>query len=115
MENQLLKRVDNEKKIEKGRMGYVSLSTMGEDIFSNEPRQVHSSANYTSTAFSVLLDFCHFKANEMSGRQGMEEIEKGKRGFIRWALTRSMLNLVSSLVLFVQAIKRERRGSTAER
>ena len=29
----------------------------GEDIFSNEPRRVHSSANYTSTTFSVFLLF----------------------------------------------------------
>lgn len=52
--------------------GYVSLSTIGK-IFSLMKQDEYTPVPITlqpRSPYFALLDFCHFKANEMSERQG---------------------------------------------
>lgn len=69
--------MDNEKKGDEEsdrdiRRLYVSLSTMGK-IFSLMNQDEYTPVPITlqpRSPYFALLDFCHFKANEMSERQG---------------------------------------------
>jgi len=55
--------------------------------------------------YFALLDFCHFKASEISERQGQLEKREKERGVLLVGKTRSMLNLMPPRRL--PAIKRE--------
>lgn len=96
----------------------------GEDIFSNEPRRVHSSANYTSTAFSVfrstwLLSF-QSQRNVGETRVVDREARQMEGGLAFCGTTpvricsRSMLSPVPPSRLSFWAIKRETRNSGEE-
>ena len=96
----------------------------GEDIFSNEPRRVHSSANYTSTAFSVFRStwLLSFQSQRNVGKTRV--VDRGARRMedglpfcgttpVR-ICSRSMLSPVPPSRLSFWAIKRETRNSGEE-
>ena len=73
----------------------------GEDIFSNEPRRVHSSANYTSTAFSVFRStwLLSFQSQRNVGADGGARQRENGRTPGNGSAERSMLSLSLSLFL----------------
>ena len=101
----------------------------GEDIFSNEPRRVHSSANYTSTTFSVFLLFyltsvISKPTKRLERREWRNRKGRGGDGLPPPPRIRSMLKalrlllplplLLPPLLPLFRAIKRETRKPAGE-